>query len=154
MPDPNPVVRVLTILIPIAALVCLALGGLFLWVQFSFSYRKQNTAKTAGSLRETDHRKNVTVHAKRRSYFIKNLTKALYIYSVNGVEYGIREEFFRTKRQTPRVVPVVYHKKFPRFAYLDEIGSFSDFIYGLKGILLLVWGLCLAFITGMIITRL
>lgn len=143
MPSPNTFVTVMRILILIAAVICLGLGGFFLWVQFTFSRRKQNTAKTAGILREADHKKNVTVRTIRKKYFFKNRTKALYIYTVNGIEYGIRSEFFATKRQTPKFVPVVYNKRFPRFAYVDIIGSFSDILYGLWGVVLLAFGVSL-----------
>ncbi len=153
MPPSTPASAALCILIPIAAAVCLGLGGFFLWVQFNLSYRKKNTAKAGAVLRETNHKKNVR-YGFIRTTFVKNLTKALYIYKVNGVEYGIREEFFATGRQTPRMVPVVYLKRFPRFAYMDVIGSFSDIRYGIRSALLLIWGVCLAFITGAIITQL
>ena len=86
-----------------------------------------------------------TRHGLRgRSIFIKHLTKARYVYTVNGVEYSIRNEHFGTKRQTPRFIPVVYIKRFPRFAYIDEIGGFGDIIYGLWGIVLLFWGVALS----------
>ena len=41
MPAPTPVMTILLILVPLAALVCLLLAGLFLYVQFTFSYRKK-----------------------------------------------------------------------------------------------------------------
>jgi hypothetical protein len=114
-------------------------------VQFTFSRRPQNTAKTAGILRETDYRKNVTLHGPRgKSIFLRHLTKARYIYTVNGVEYGIRGEHYGTKRQTPKFVPVVYIKRFPRFAYIDEIiGGFGDILYGLWGMVFLAIGTAL-----------
>ena len=154
MPSPNAFVTVMRILLPIVALACICLAGLFFWVQFTFSYRKKNTAKTGAVLREANHKKNVTLRAGHRKLFIKDLTKARYIYTVNGIEYGIRNDFFGTKRQTPRMVPVVYNKRFPRFAYVDEIASFGDIRYGIRGAILLFWGVCLAFITGAIITGL
>lgn len=155
MPSPNTFVTVMSILTPIAALACICLAGLFFWVQFTFSYRKKNTAKTGAVLREANHKRNVTIHGTRgQRVFIKNLTKARYIYTVNGIEYSIRNECFGTKRQTPRMVPVVYNKRFPRFAYVDEIASFGDIRYGIRGAILLFWGICLAFIAGAIITGL
>ncbi len=145
MPSPSLFVTVLRVLLFLAAPTCLGLAGLFFWVQFTFSRRKKNTAKTAGILRETDYKQNVTRHGLRgRSIFIKHLTKARYVYTVNGVEYSIRNEHFGTKRQTPRFIPVVYIKRFPRFAYIDEIGGFGDIIYGLWGIVLLFWGVALS----------
>ncbi len=144
MPSPSILVTVLRILLFISAPACLGIAGLLFWVQFTFSRRPKNTAKTAGILRETDHKKNVTVGI-RRPVFVKNLTKARYIYTVNGVEYGIRYTFYlTTKKQTPKFVPVVYHKRFPRFAYVDVLGSFGDILYGLWGIVLLSFGLSLS----------
>ena len=143
MPSPSLFVTVMRVLLFIAAPTCLALAGLLFWVQFTFSRRPQNTAKTAGILRETDYKQNVTVGIRRRMFF-KHYTKARYVYTVNGVEYSLRGEHYGTKRQTPRFVPVVYIKRFPRFAYIDEIiGGFGDIMYGLWGLVFLAVGLSL-----------
>ena len=153
MPSPSLFVTVLRVLLFLAAPTCLGLAGLFFWVQFTFSRRKKNTAKTAGILRETDYKQNVTLRGPRgKSIFLRHLTKARYIYTVNGVEYGIRGEHYGTKRQTPKFVSVVYVKRFPRFAYMDDIGSFSDIRYGLWGGILVAWGLSLAVITVTLLT--
>ena len=144
MPSPGLFVTVLRVLLFLAALTCLGLAGLFFWVQFTLSRRPKNTAKTAGILRETDYRQNVTLRGPRgKSIFLRHLTKARYVYTVNGVEYSIRNEHFGTKRQTPRFIPVVYIKRFPRFAYIDEIGGFGDILYGLWGMVLLAIGAAL-----------
>ena len=153
MPSPSLFVTVLRVLLFLAAPTCLGLAGLFFWVQFTFSRRKKNTVKTAGILRETDYKQNVTLLGPRgKSLFLRHLTKARYIYTVDGVEYGIRGEHYGTKRQTPKFVPVVYVKRFPRFAYMDDIGSFSDIRYGLWGGILVAWGLSLAVITVTLLT--
>ena len=145
MPSISLFVTVLRVLLFLAAPTCLGLAGLFFWVQFTFSRRKKNTAKTAGILRETDYKQNVTLRGPRgKSIFLRHLTKARYIYTVNGVEYSIRNEHFGTKRQTPRFIPVVYIKRFPRFAYIDEIiGGFGDILYGLWGMVFLAIGAAL-----------
>ena len=145
MPSPSILVTILRVLFFIAAPACLALAGLLFWVQFTFSRRPKSTAKTAGILREATHKQNVTLHGTRgRSMFVKHLTKARYVYTVDGVEYSIRGEYFGTKRQTPKFVPVVYIKRFPRFAYIDEIaGGFGDILYGLWGLVFLAVGLSL-----------
>lgn len=152
MPSTNALLTLLRILLPVATVAVFALAGVFFWVQFIFSRRPKSTAKTGAILREATHKKNVTVRSRRGSMFIKHLTKALYIYTVDGVEYGIRGEFHATKRQTPKFVPVVYVKRFPRFAYMDDIGSFSDIRYGLWGGILVAWGLSLAVITVTLLT--
>ena len=143
MPSPSILVTILRVLFFIAAPACLALAGLLFWVQFTFSRRPKNTAKTAGILREANHKENVTVGIRRRMFF-KHYTKARYVYTVNGVEYSLRGEHPGTKRQTPKFVPVVYIKRFPRFAYIDEIiGGFGDILYGLLGLVFLAVGLSL-----------
>ena len=143
MPSPSLLVTVLRVLLFLAAPTCLGLAGLFFWVQFTFSRRPKSTAKTAGILRETDYKQNVTVGIRRRIFF-KHYTKARYIYTVNGVEYSLRGEHPGTKRQTPKFVPVVYIKRFPRFAYIDEIiGGFGDILYGLWGMVFLAIGAAL-----------
>ena len=143
MPSPSLLVTVLRVLLLLAAPTCLGLAGLFFWVQFTFSRRPKSTAKTAGILRETDYKQNVTVGIRRRIFF-KHYTKARYVYTVNGVEYSLRGEHPGTKRQTPKFVPVVYVKRFPRFAYIDEIiGGFGDILYGLWGMVFLAIGAAL-----------
>ena len=143
MPSPSLFVTVMRVLLFIAAPTCLVLAGLLFRVQFTFSRRPKNTAKTAGILRETDYKQNVTVGIRRRMFF-KHYTKARYVYTVNGVEYSIRGEHYGTRRQTPKFVPVVYIKRFPRFAYIDEIiGGFGDILYGLWGTVLLAIGAAL-----------
>ena len=146
MPSPSLLVTVLRVLLFIAAPACLTLAGLLLWVHYTLSRPSKRTAKTAGILRETDYRQNVTIHGTRgRSIFVKHLTKARYVYTVDGAEYSIRGEHYGTKRQTPKFVPVVYIKRFPRFAYVDEIiGGFGVTLYGLWGMILLFFGLSLS----------
>ena len=142
MPYPNAFVMILRALIFLAAPCCLCLAVLFFRIQFTFSYRKKNTARTAGILRETNHKKNVSVGI-RRPMFVKDLTKARYVYTVNGVEYALRHTFyFTTKRQTPKFVPVVYNKRCPRFAYVDHLGI-GDSVYGLWGVVFLAIGAAL-----------
>ena len=141
MPSPSLFVTVMRVLLFIAAPTCLGIAGLLFWVQFTFSRRPKNTAKTAGILRETDYKQNVTVGIRRRMFF-KHYTKARYVYTVDGVEYSIRGEHFGTKRQTPKFVPVVYIKRFPRFAYIDEIAG--EPMYGIWGMIPLFLGVALS----------
>ena len=143
MPSPSIFVTVMRILLIIAAPACLALAGLLFWVQFTFSRRPKSIAKTAGILRETDYKQNVTRRYTRgRSILIKHLTKARYVYTVDGVEYSLRTEHFGTKRQTARFVSVVYIKRFPRFAYIDEIAG--EPMYGIWGMIPLFLGVALS----------
>ena len=140
MPSPSLFVTVMRVLLFIAAPTCLALAGLLFWVQFTFSRRKKNTAKTAGILRETDYKQNVTVGIRRRMFF-KHYTKARYVYTVNGVEYSLRGEHPGTKRQTPKFVPVVYVTTHPEYAYIDDLVSSGEMEYLLYGILLCFWAI-------------
>ena len=143
MSSPSIFVTVMRILLIIAAPACLGIAGLLFWVQFTFSRRPKSIAKTAGILRETDYKQNVTRRYTRgRSIFIKHLTKARYVYTVDGVEYSLRTEHFGTKRQTARFVPVVYIKRFPRFAYIDEIAG--EPMYGIWGMIPLFLGISLS----------
>ena len=143
MPSPSILVTILRVLLFLSAPICLGIAGLLFGVQFTFSRRPKSTAKTAGILREANYKQNVTRHYTRgRSIFIKHLTKARYVYTVAGVEYSLRNEHFGTKRQTPKFVPVVYIKRFPRFAYIDEIAGAP--MYGLWGMIPLAFGLALS----------
>lgn len=128
--------------------VCLiVLGGRCLWAQIIFSKYPKRTKTIGAVLREAEQKNGVRIRTRRlRSVYVKHLTHAVYVYTVEGVAYFIREPFFGTKRQTPRFVPVVYITASPRFAYVDELASFSDIRYGLKGAILLLWSLICIFL--------
>ena len=145
MPSPSILVTILRVLLFISAPACLGLAGLLFWVHYTLSRPSKSIAKTAGILRETDYKQNVTIHGTRgKSIFLKHLTKARYVYTVDGVEYSLRAEHYGTKRQTPKFVPVVYIKRFPRFAYIDELfGGFGLTLYGLWGMILSAFGISL-----------
>ena len=143
MPSPSILVTILRALLFLSAPACLGIAGLLFGVQFTFSRRPKSIAKTAGILRETNYKQNVTRHYTRgRSIFIKHLTKARYVYNVDGVEYSLRTEHLSTKRQTPKFLPVIYIKRFPRFAYIDEITGAP--MYGIWGMIPLAFGLALS----------
>ena len=142
----SPLSWCLMILLHVAAVICLGLAILYAWIQICFSYRPQDVAKTGAVLQNADHQKNVTIRGLRgRKMFVKDLTKAVYAYRVQERVFYIRETFvLTTKRQTPKFVPVVYNKRFPRFAYMDICASLSDIQYGIRAAILGLLGSALA----------
>ena len=114
--------------------------------------------RTPASLVATKHKKDVTIYGRDRlhgpvkSYFIKNLTKGTYVYTVNGKQYKRRViKYFTTPRQMPYLSTSFYIKLFPRSAYLKAdlqlydvyaigcLGFAVAFLLGaLKGLSLLV----------------
>lgn len=80
--------------------------------------------KTGALLQSVKEKKNVTIYGrssgnKRERMFFKHLSKGVYIYTVNGKQYRIKDTGYgRTSRQMPYSIPVNYFKPFPRISYV------------------------------------
>ena len=95
--------------------------------------RKRNFSKTAGFITKRSHKRNATViKTTYRGHLyldtIKNLTRAKYLFNVGNKSYFIRKKFQLSKKETPTVVSVEYHKKFPMIAYIENDEPFV-FLY-------------------------
>lgn len=100
----------------------------------------EKVGRVGAKLDLVKHKKDVMVKAGLNSSgVIKDLTKGTYIYTVGDKTYRIRDDFIGTPRQTPRHVPVVYWKAFPRFAFIDTLESLSDMRYFFRAMLCLMF---------------
>lgn len=126
----------------VIGILLLAIAAMFAAVYFTFEKAPDKTARVMGWLKDTTHKKDVTVYGKNAPYspiittsFVKNMTKGVYVYTVGDKSYKVRDTSFGTPRQMQKNVSVIYLKKFPRVAYIDRLGSDGTFTYELGAIL-------------------
>ena len=110
-----------------AGVGCLLGAGFFLAVTVIFLRIPSQTAKTAAKLATAKQRDNV--YLGRKPQFFRHITQATYRYFAEGKSYRIRDMRGVTKRQMPLLLPVIYWKCFPRFAYVDDICSLGVWRY-------------------------
>ena len=131
----------------ILALLCIAASVVCLTSYLIFEKFPNLTGKIGATLKDTRHKKNVTFRTGREKFFVKDVTKALYAYTVNGKVYPVKmTHLFCTKKQAPYMIPIVYIKKFPRIRYVNLSESFSEITYLIYGIILGFSGISLLFI--------
>jgi len=125
----------------------LLIATLFFYVQYVFDRRPEQTGKAFGYRRGAKQKDNVIVYGGRptQRLFLRHLTKAAYLYTVNEKDYRIREEYIQPKKETPRTVQVVYWKRFPRFSYI--LSETSVLTYSLWAWVILFWA-AMAFLLG------
>ena len=143
---------VFAILFLIVAVIGLCLSVLLFLAARAFSAAKEKETAWVGRapahLKSTKHKKNVTIYGKDhlggriQSMFIKNLTHAVYRYTVNGRTYRRRiTHYLTTPRQVPYLTSVFYLKKIPFISYLkDEL-----VIYDVQALLILMLSLMLGY---------
>ena len=125
----------------------LLIAALFFYVQYVFDRRPEQTGKAFGYRRGAKQKDNVILYGGRPTgrLFLRHLTKAAYLYTVNEKDYRIRHEHIGTKKETPRTVQVVYWKRFPRFSYISSETSIMS--YSLWAYVILFWA-AMAFLLG------
>ncbi len=116
------------------SIVMLAVSGILLiaaallfWVYRIFEYNPEKTAKVLGVLVEAKYKKDVPVYERngfrapgRRVMTVKNMTKGVYGYTVDGKRYRIRFTELVKRKNMPESVWVVYLKAMPRIAYVKS----------------------------------
>ena len=115
-------------------------AALLFYLQYVFDRRPEQTGKAFGYRMGAKQKNDVTIYGRRWSspLHIRHLTKAVYRYTVEEKVYKIRHEHIGTRKETPRTVPIVYWKRFPRFSYVAEYQSSP--LYSLWGGVLLFFG--------------
>lgn len=114
----------------------IAVVGILVSIVFlltSLAFHKAGEKETAwvgrapASLKKTNHKKNVTLYGKDhiggsiKTMFVKDMTKGIYVYTVNGKQYNRRlTKFLTTAKQMPYLTSVFYIKCFPRIAYFKD----------------------------------
>lgn len=133
-------------------IVCVSFGVLsFLFAVCSFviyrafEHNEKSTDKVVASLIGVKHKKDVPVYGQRNSIIggpirlvmkIKNYSKGTYKYFVNEKSYKIRYVEYVTPKQLPRIVSVVFLKRFPKIAYVKtEVNTQRFDIYSMVSVL-------------------
>ena len=124
------------IIVLVISLICIAVSCVLVASYLVFQKYPQLTGKIGATLKDTRYKKNVTYHARGKKLFVKDVTHALYAYSVNGKVYPVKmTHFFCTKNQAPYMIPIVYIKKFPRIRYVNLPESFGEILHLIYGII-------------------
>ena len=123
------------IFILFVAILCISISTVLLASYLIFQKFPHLTGKIGATLKDTRHKKNVTYRTRREKLFVKDVTHALYAYTVNGKVYPVKmTHLFCTKNQAPYMIPIVYIKKFPRIRYInlpETLGELLHLIYGI-----------------------
>ena len=123
------------------AILFLLFACIFATAYYAMEHKQGKTGKVMGRLRDTKHKKDVTIYGKTlhggwTQTFIRHLTKGVYLYTVHDKTYKIRDTHLGTPRQMPQIVSVVYLKAFPKFAYIDALTSLGAFSYKLDALII------------------
>ncbi len=142
---------VFAILFLILAAIGLCLSVLLFLAARAFSAAKEKETAWVGRapahLKSTKHKKDVTLYGKDtfgpiKSMFIKNLTHAVYRYTVNGRTYRRRiTHYLTTPRQVPYLTSVFYLKKIPFISYLKD----EPVMFDVQALLILMLSLRLGY---------
>ena len=125
----------------IFAIGCFAIGSaslitaavLFI-LHLVFEHKPENLGKSRGFIKSTRQKNNVPVSERsspkaprRLTMIIKNLSKSVYEYEVNGRKYRVRYTDPVKASQMPITATVVYLKRFPRISYVETDTNSHNF---------------------------
>lgn len=122
-----------------------------------FEYKPAMLGSVSATLRSTEYKRDMPVYEKsgpraprRIVMVIQNWSKGRYEYTVNDKKYKLHYVDFVSPRQMPRIVRVVYLKKFPKIAFVKtDTNSHYFEIYALAALMFAVisavWGLSVIF---------
>ena len=131
--------------------VCVAIGGvsliaslLLFILHLIFEHKPENLGKSRGFIKSTKQKNNVPVYERsspkaprRLTMIIKNLSKSVYEYEVNGKKYRVKYTEPVKASQMPLAATVVYLKHFPRISYVKTDTNSHNFgIYAFAALML------------------
>lgn len=123
-----------SVLFLLVAMVFLFLAIGNLWVDRAFDRNTAAVGRTTGMQIDVKHKKDVWLWgARRRDVFLKHQSTAKYEYRVNGKTYTVKNMRPVTAKQMPRMVSVMYIKRFPKIACVKDWCTFV--CYSLNAIL-------------------
>ncbi len=150
--------QIISIILIISSVLSFLIAASFFFIYTTFKYNKKMTDRVTASLIKVKHKRNVPEFCSNLPYgpihikIIKNRSKGLYEYSVNQKRYKIRYIEYVTSRQMPRMLSVIYLRKFPKIAYIKtdvctKLYTFHIFsiIFAFFGIFLLINALFVLF---------
>ena len=133
--------------------VCFAIGGvsliaslLLFILHLIFEHKPENLGKSRGFIKSTKQKNNVPVYERsspkaprRLTMIIKNLSKSVYEYEVNGKKYRVKYTEPVKASQMPLAATVVYLKHFPRISYVKTDTSSHNFgIYAFAALVIAI----------------
>ena len=137
----------------IFAIGCFAIGSaslitaavLFI-LHLVFEHKPESLGKSRGFIKSTKQKNNVPVYERsspkaprRLTMIIKNLSKSVYEYEVNGRKYRVKYTEAVKASQMPLTVWVVYLKLFPRISYVETDTNSHNFgIYAFAALMIAI----------------
>ena len=133
--------------------VCVAIGGvsliaslLLFILHLIFEHKPENLGKSRGFIKSTKQKNNVPVYERsspkaprRLTMIIKNLSKSVYEYEVNGKKYRVKYTEPVKASQMPLAATVVYLKHFPRISYVKTDTNSHNFgIYAFAALVIAI----------------
>ena len=133
--------------------VCFAIGGvsliaslLLFILHLIFEHKPENLGKSRGFIKSTKQKNNVPVYERsspkaprRLTMIIKNLSKSVYEYEVNGKKYRVKYTEPVKASQMPLAATVVYLKHFPRISYVKTDTNSHNFgIYAFAALVIAI----------------
>ena len=131
--------------------VCVAIGGvsliaslLLFILHLIFEHKPEKLGKSRGFIKSTKQKNNVPVYERsspkaprRLTMIIKNLSKSIYEYEVNGKKYRVKYTEPVKASQMPLASTVVYLKHVPRISYVKTDTNSHNFgIYAFAALML------------------
>ena len=133
--------------------VCFAIGGvsliaslLLFILHLIFEHKPESLGKSRGFIKSTKQKNNVPVYERsspkaprRLTMIIKNLSKSVYEYEVNGKKYCVKYTEPVKASQMPLAATVVYLKHFPRISYVKTDTNSHNFgIYAFAALVIAI----------------
>ncbi len=137
------------------SLVFFLLATVLFIIYRAFERNGDSVGRVTGTQIDVKHKKDVWLWGgRRRDVFLKHQSTAKYEYRVNGKTYAVKHAEFVTAKQMPRMVSVMYLKRFPKIAYVkDECMSphydANALLFVCLGVPLLVLGTVILLYTGL-----
>ena len=131
--------------------VCFAIGGvsliaslLLFILHLIFEHKPEKLGKSRGFLKSTKQKNNVPVYERSSpkaprhlAMIIKNRSRSVYEYEVNGRKYRVKYTEPVKASQMPITATVVYLKRFPRISYVETDTNSHNFgIYAFAALML------------------
>ncbi|MBQ4561579.1 MAG: hypothetical protein IJA55_04550 [Clostridia bacterium] len=132
------------VIICIISFLC-GIGSLLIYLVFK--YRPDLTAGTFATRKSYKHKKDVIIRKKHgRDAYFKNITKSVYVYTVNGKEYRVRDISPTIPGETQRMLGIRYIKAFPRLAHTEKELISTELIRLCISMVVFINSLCCIFI--------
>lgn len=115
--------QLLKIILLCAGILLAPAAGVCFWLSYLLEHSSSATREVRARLVERSHRKNVKIYGKtyrgtlpRQVYFLKDLCKGVYEYTVDGKTYRIKENHYGPPAEQLLMLTVIYLRRCPKIA--------------------------------------